>query len=80
MITKQSLTVIARDALKNPGLTFDANMSNTSEWDSVGQLSMLIALDAFTNGRTAKITAIASCKSLAEIYSVLGENNLAGKD
>jgi acyl carrier protein len=77
MINKSQLTELARKALKNDTVTFDASTDNTAEWDSLGQLSLLIALDKATDGKAAKLSELPGCTSLAQIFAVLVNHNLA---
>lgn len=77
MITKTELTELAKRALKNDAVTFDANMDNTPEWDSLGQLSLLISLDKATDGKAAKLGELPACTSLVQVFEVLKRHNLA---
>jgi hypothetical protein len=77
MITRTELTQLARTALKNDLVTFESNVDNTSDWDSLGQLSLLIVLDRATNGRSSELVELPACTSLKQVFDILKKNNLA---
>ncbi len=77
MITITELTQLARTALKNDLVTFESNVDNTSDWDSLGQLSLLIVLDRATNGRSSELVELPACTSLKQVFEILKKNNLA---
>ena len=77
MITRTELTQLARTALKNDLVTFESNVDNTSDWDSLGQLSLLIVLDRATNGRSSELVELPACTSLKQVFEILKKNNLA---
>lgn len=61
MDEKQIISIISK-ALKKK-VSLNSSSSNTKEWDSLGQLSILSALDKATKGASSKI-------NLTETYSV----------
>jgi len=77
MITIPELTQLAKTALKNDLVTFESNMDNISDWDSLGHLSLLIVLDKATNGRSSELVELPACTSLKQVFDVLKKNNLA---
>ena len=48
----------------------NTSSSNTPEWDSIGHLSILSALDKFTKGKAEKIN-LANCFSVKKLISKL---------
>jgi acyl carrier protein len=57
-------------------ISIDSNSENTEAWDSLGHLSILIALDKAFNGKVGKIQDMAMAKSIQTIMSLLDDNSL----
>ena len=51
-------------------------MDNLDEWDSLGHLSILSAIDQELDGKASKLTALAAATSVSNIIIILEENNL----
>lgn len=67
---------IIENALElNPGsINVDSSSENTENWDSLGQLSILVALDKHFDGKISGISEIAEANSTKDILSTLKEN------
>ena len=55
----------------------DTNNENLEEWDSLGHLAILSAIDKSTNGKASKIETLSSCTSFKELCKTLKKSNLA---
>ena len=57
-------------------LTGESSSENVEEWDSLGQLSILAALDDHFDGKVADIEAMAEAESVAGIMELLAKHGL----
>jgi len=62
--------------LKNKNITINSSISNTTEWDSLGHLSILTALDKFFKGKIGKVKELAAADSVKKIVQILKNNKL----
>ena len=64
-MTENKIISIVTKALKKK-VSMKSNVNNTEEWDSLGQLSILSALEKATKGKASKIdlTEVQSIKQL----------------
>jgi acyl carrier protein len=64
-MTENKIISIVTKALKKK-VNMKSNVNNTEEWDSLGQLSILSALEKATKGKASKIdlTEVQSIKQL----------------
>ena len=62
--------------LKNKNITINSSVGNTTEWDSLGHLSILTALDKFFKGKIGKIKELAAADSVKKITRILKKNQL----
>jgi len=80
MITEseQKVIEIIQQALELEGgvLTLESNISDTEEWDSLGHLGILSALDKSFDGKIAPIKEMATANSVEKILQVLKDNSL----
>lgn len=60
---------------KNTLLSKD-KAENIEEWDSLGHLSVLVALDRYFKGKISTINDMAEADSLSKIFTILEKNNL----
>lgn len=58
-------------------ININTNSKNLEEWDSLGHLAILTAIDKATEGKASEIEALASSSSLSEIFEILKKNNIA---
>ena len=69
-IIEQALTL-------EPGiLNEDSNSENIEEWDSLGQLTILVALDKHFEGKISSISEMAEADSIQEILTILKEKSI----
>ena len=73
----EKVYIIIKNALMSEDvINEDSSTENTEEWDSLGQLSILSALDKEFQGATSKITKLNEVKSVKEIVGILKSNEL----
>ena len=53
-----------------------SSQKNVSEWDSLGHLSIITALDKATKGKTSKIKSLAEASSAKKIFDILKKNKI----
>jgi len=77
-ITEETILDIIRNALKlkEKRLTVNSTMQDIEEWDSLGHLSILVALDKFFDGKAGGIKELAGADSIQKITQILKENSL----
>jgi acyl carrier protein len=77
-INSEKIIKLLEDALEmqNGELSIDSISENIEQWDSLGHLSILIALDKTFDGQIGKIKEMAKVDSVAKIMSLLKENGL----
>lgn len=63
--------------VKNTKINMKLKMGDLKEWDSLGHLAILNALDKSTKGKTSKIKGLGTTTSLNKIWDKLKKNNLA---
>lgn len=77
MSEKEVLEVIQKALnLKGKTLTGESTMQDVKEWDSLGHLSILSALDKAFGGKIAAIKKMATVDSVRKILQLLRENSL----
>ena len=54
----------------------DSDSEGIENWDSLGQLSILVALDKKFEGKISSISEIAEANSVQKIFSILKENSI----
>ena len=57
-------------------LSDDTSTDNTQEWDSLGHLSILTALDKSTKGKSGSIKELSSVNSVKKIVEILQDHDL----
>jgi len=62
--------------LKGKKVTIDMRIGAVEEWDSLGHLGILAALDKAFKGRVAGIKEMASADSVKKIIALLRKNSL----
>ena len=75
-MNKQDLFKIISKALEVDSIDDNSSMDNLDEWDSLGHLSILSAIDQELEGKASKLTALAAATSVSNIIAILEENNL----
>ena len=80
-ISKNNIILLIKEATDaDDEITLDSSMENVPEWDSLGHLSVLTALDDATGGKASSISALGDASSVSEIISILGSENLIDED
>ena len=76
--TKAEVIKIIEIALEIDGgkLSENASSEEIEGWDSIGHLSILVALDKFYDGRIAAIPDMATANSVPKILNLLELNSL----
>lgn len=79
MLDKKKLYQIISKSLSLPinSINDKTNNENVEEWDSLGHLTILTAIDNETNGEASKIETLSSCTSVNDLFEILKKNNLA---
>jgi len=77
-VSEQDVLNVISDALnlKQENVTIDSSVNSLAEWDSLGHLSILSALDEFFDGKIGGISEIATADSVGKIVQVLKDNSL----
>ena len=77
-ISDNDVLEIVRKALnpKKQKVTFDSSSDNVDEWDSLGHLSILVALDKVFDKKVGQINEMASANSVKKILQLLKDNSL----
>ena len=75
-MNKQDLFKIISEALEVDSIDENSSMDNLDEWDSLGHLSILSAIDQELDGKASKLTALAAATKVSSIITILEENNL----
>lgn len=77
-ISEKDLYVILGQVLETDpaSLTADTKMGDISAWDSMGHLSILVALDTRLDGKVSEIGEMASANSVRVISDLLRLNGL----
>ena len=71
------IEIIEKALLLEPGiLKEDSGSENTEEWDSLGQLSILVDLDKHFEGKISSISEMAEANSIPKILTILKENSI----
>jgi acyl carrier protein len=75
--TPDIVTTIEKALNQKPGtVTESTQAKDISDWDSLGQLSVLVALDKLFSGKIAGIKEMAEADSVPKILSILKKNSL----
>ena len=77
-ITQSEVIEIIEKALEmKSGLLNETTRSEEVEnWDSLGQLSILVALDKLFDGKIANLTQMAEADSMPKILDILKQHSL----
>jgi len=77
-VKDEEILAVIQDALKVKGkqLSLDSSMENVEEWDSLGHLGILVALDKFFEGKVAGINDLVAADSVRKVLQILKANSL----
>lgn len=71
------ITVIEKALEMKPGALGESTRAEeVSTWDSLGQLSILVALDKLFDGKIANIIEMAEADSVSKILNILRQHSL----
>ena len=76
--TQTLIIKIIEEALElEPGIIKeDSDSEGIENWDSLGQLSILVALDKKFEGKISSLSEMAEANSVQKIFSILKENSI----
>lgn len=78
MDQKKFLNIISTALkIKSNKISFKMKLGDIEEWDSIGHLSILSAIDKATKGKSANIKGLGNQNSVRKIWQVLVKNKLA---
>lgn len=77
-ISQSDVIAVIEKALEmKPGSLVEATRAEeVDSWDSLGQLSILVALDKLFDGKIANITDMAEADSMPKILNILRQHSL----
>jgi len=76
-INEKDVLRVIQDALNTDSkLTLDSTSEDVEEWDSLGHLGILAALDKLFGGKTGDIREMGNARSVQEILQILRDNSL----
>ena len=76
-MTRDDLCALVKDALDtDDAVDMNSSAENLAEWDSLGHLSVLTALDEATGGKAASFTDLGEANSIAAIVGILESQNI----
>mgnify|MGYP002701078633 FL=1 len=71
------MEIIEKALLLEPGiLKEDSDSEKIESWDSLGQLSILVALDKHFEGKIPSLSEMAEANSIPKILTILKENSI----
>ena len=73
---QEKLYDLIKTALEVEIITIDDSIDTVESWDSLAQLSILVAIDQETEGRASKISELASALSVKKLIDILEKNDL----
>ncbi len=76
MTSEELLQLIKRALLIKNNVTMDDSVDTLKQWDSVGHLSILVAIDKKSGGKASKIKKLTHCQTVRQLAKVLKENKL----
>ncbi len=77
MNQKKFISLITKSlGVKSKKISMSLKFNDIDEWDSIGHLNILSALDKITNGKSSKIKQLGTQTSLKKIWALLKKNKL----
>ena len=71
-MTKEDLCLLIKNALDaDDEIDMNSSSDNIPEWDSLGHLSILTALDQAVDGRASSLSELSDATSVTEIINIL---------
>lgn len=76
-MSEEKLFNLIKKSLKTKSkINMNSSSKNIEEWDSLGFLSILTALDKETKGKTSKIKSLANADSVLKILDILKKEKI----
>ena len=75
-MNKDDLLSLIKNALEVEHIDLSSSMDTIEEWDSLGHLSILSAIDERLDGKASDISDLASATSVEKIMNILEKNSL----
>ena len=75
-MNKDDLLSLIKNALEVEHIDLSSSMDTIEEWDSLGHLSILSAIDERLDGKASDISDLASATSVEKIINILEKNSL----
>lgn len=75
-MNKDDLLILIKDALEVEHIDLSSSMDTIDEWDSLGHLSILSAIDEKLEGKASDVSDLASATSVEKIINILEKNSL----
>lgn len=77
MMTTDDLLKIVKKALQTKReVTLEDSVDTLEEWDSLGQLAILVGIDKKLGGKAAEIKQLTACHSIQSLAEILREHHL----
>jgi acyl carrier protein len=74
---KDDLCTLIKEALDaDDNIDINSSSDNVPEWDSLGHLSILTALDDATNGKASSLSDLSEATSVIKIVDILKSNEI----
>ena len=76
-MTKEDLCSLIKNALDaDDEIDMNSSSDNIPEWDSLGHLSVLTALDDATGGKASSLSDLSEATSVIKIVNILESNEI----
>ncbi|MDC0420386.1 hypothetical protein OAM40_00365 [Gammaproteobacteria bacterium] len=76
-MTKEDLCSLIKNALDaDDEIDMNSSSDNIPEWDSLGHLSVLTALDDATGGKASSLSDLSEATSVTKIVNILESNEI----
>ena len=81
MKTQNEIIQIIKTALdvSDQEITVNTSASNFAQWDSLGQINIIVALDKALDGKVSELEEMATAGSVGRIVEILTSNGLIDK-
>ena len=76
-MNQDDLCILIKEALDaDDNIDINSSSDNIPEWDSLGQLSVLTALDDATGGKASSLSDLSEATSVTKIVDILKSNEI----
>ena len=76
MIIKELLKTVQQALELKKEVTLNDSVDTLKEWDSIGHLAILVAIDKKLSGKAGKIKKLVHCQSVKTLADTLRKNKL----